>query len=503
MNRTVFSKLLKLHILTPGGIGTLLWSFFKDGISLMALMRFAAKYYPERCALVDEDKRLSYKEIYDLAQRLACLLYRDYDLKTGMCVGVLCHNHIAMALLLPALSRLGVRVKLLNTDIAPVKLKEQVERHKISLLIHDVEQKEKQVYTNQLCQIRESEDLFREIIGNVQVVNVKLPRVRRGGEISVFTGGSSGRSKEAPRKISINQFLPPFYALLEQLRLDEYDSVFLSLPVYHGFGLATLIMSLAMGKKVCLQSHFDADKALKIISKERIEVVPVVPAMLARFWQAEDAPALMKTVKCIISGGDRLDKKWVDLTCKNLGNVLFNLFGTSEAGFFMIASPDDLSRNEEVPIGKPISGVECKIENVDSHGVGSLWVRSGWAMISLKNKWQDTGDLVCRDADGCYFYRGRSDNMVVCGGENISPENVEKIINSHDEVLTSIVYPASDPQFGTILNAKVELSPDSTLTADAMKTWLHSRLTRAEMPHDITISTISTLNSGKIARKWQ
>ncbi|MBO4721670.1 MAG: AMP-binding protein [Muribaculaceae bacterium] len=501
MNRTIFSKLVKLHIITPGGICKLLGSFIHDGISLMALMRFSAKYYPERCALVYKDKRLNFKEIYDLAQRLARLLYRDYNLKVGMCVGVLCHNHLSMALLLPALSRLGVRVKLLNTDITPIKLKEQVERNNINLLIYDAELKEERIPTKLPCEMRESEDLYREISDNSQILDVKLPRIKRGGEISVFTGGSCGRSKEAPRKMSVGQFLPPFYALLEQLRLDEYNSVFLSLPVYHGFGLATLIMSLVMGKKVCLMSHFDADKALKIIAEEKIEVVPVVPAMLARLWQIEDAPTLMKTVKCIISGGDRLDKKWAEITHKHLGNVLYNLFGTSEAGFFMIASPKDLSRNEEVPIGSPIRGVECKVENADSHGVGALWVRSGWAMISLKNKWQDTGDLVFRNDEGCYFYRGRSDNMVVCGGENVYPENVEKIINSHDEVLTSIVFPASDPQFGTILNAKVELTPDSTLTTDSIKTWLRPRLTRAEMPHDITINTISTLDSGKIRRQ--
>ncbi|MBR5118573.1 MAG: AMP-binding protein [Muribaculaceae bacterium] len=500
MNRTVFSKLIKLHIITPGGLCTLFGSFIRDGISLMALMRFSAKYYPDRCALVTDSQRLTYKEIYDHSQRLAKLLYRDYELKTGMCVGLLCRNHIIMALLLPALSRLGVRVKLLNTDIAPIKLREQVERNKINLLIYDSELKEQRVPTDLPCKMRESEDLFRKIIENTQHINVKLPRIRRGGDISVFTGGSCGRSKEAPRRMSVGQFLPPFYALLDQLHLDEFNSVFLSLPVYHGFGLATLIMSFVMGKKVCLMSHFDADKAIKIIANEKIEVVPVVPAMLARFWQNGEAPTLMKTVKCIISGGDRLDKKWANATREHLGNVLYNLFGTSEAGFFMIASPDDLARNEEVPIGKPIRGVKCKVENIDSHGIGSLWVRSGWAMISLKNKWQDTGDLVYRNSEGCYFYRGRSDNMVVCGGENVFPENVEKAINAHDEVVTSIVFPATDLQFGTVLNAKVELTPDSTLTANTLKAWLHTRLTRAEMPHDITINTISTLDSGKIAR---
>ena len=167
----------------------------------------------------------------------------------------------------------------------------------------------------------------------------------------------------------------------------------------------------------------------------------------------------MKTVKCIICGGDRLDKKWVDVTSEHLGDVLFNLFG-----------------------------------------VGSLWVRSGWAMIGLKDKWQNTGDMVYRSPDGCYFYRGRSDNMVVCGGENVYPENVEKVINSHTDVLNSMVYPVTDPHFGTVLNAKVELKPDSTLTSETLKEILRPQLSRAEMPHHITITAISLKNSGKIAR---
>ena len=301
--------------------------------------------------------------------------------------------------------------------------------------------------------------------------------------------------------MSITQFLPPFYALLQQLHIDEYASVFLSLPVYHGFGLATFITSLLMGKKVCQMNHFDADKALKIIADEQIEVLPVVPAMLARLWQASQAPTSMKSVRCIICGGDRLDRKWVEMTSQHLGNVLFNLFGTSEAGFFMIASPEELLRHDEVTIGRPICGVKCKVQDVDSHGVGSLWVRSGWAMIGMKNKWQATGDLVSCNSDGCYFYRGRVDNMVVCGGENVYPENVEKIINGHTEVLASVVFPATDPQFGTVLNANVELKPDSTLNSDEIKAWLRPQLSRAEMPHRISFLSVNTLETGKLSRQ--
>lgn len=501
MNRKLLSKLIKLHIITPGGVFNFLKSISRDGVTILALLRFAASYYPNRCALVSEGKRFSYKEMYDYANNLTKILYTDYAITKGKSVGMLCRNHVMAVLLLSALSRLGARVKLMNTGMAPDKVSDLVEKKKLDMLIYDSELKEKRVPDGLTCEIVETENLYKELFDNERTINVKLPHIKRGGDISVFTGGTSGNHKEASRKMNINQYLPPLFALLEEINIDKYASVFLPLPLFHGFGLATLVISLLMGKKVCMMNRFDAEKALKIISEEEIEVLPVVPAMLARLWQVDDAAASMKTVKCIISGGDRLDRKWIEITNRHLGNVIYNLFGTSEAGFFMIAPPEDLLKDDEVTIGKPIRGVKCKVESINDEGVGSLWVRSGWAMMSMKDKWQNTGDLVCRNPEGLYFYRGRSDNMVVCGGENIFIDNVEKVINGHAEVTNSLVFPAYDPQFGTVLNAKIELKPDSTLTSGEIKEWLRPRLSRPEMPHQITIQAINISETGKMVRK--
>ncbi|MBR5102148.1 MAG: AMP-binding protein [Muribaculaceae bacterium] len=498
MNSTIFSKLLKLHIITPGGIFNIFKNFIGDGISIMALMRFSAKYYPERCALVADGKRFTYKEMYEYAISLAKILFADYDFKAGMSVGLLCRNHIIVALLLPALSRLGVAVKLINTGMAQSKVRELAKS--IEFLILDSELNEARVPGGLSCQMIETEELRDKTFDNERNYNITLPHTKRGGEISVFTGGSSGNHKEASRKMRVNQYLPPLFALLKDLNIDKYDSVFMPLPLYHGFGLATLIISFLMGKKVCLMNHFDTDEALRIIAEEKIEVLPVVPAMLARLWQTDDAASRMKTLKCIISGGDRLDRKWIDITIKHLGNVIYNLYGTSEAGFFMIASPHDLLKNEEVTIGRPIRGVKCKVENIDSNATGELWVRSGWAMIGMKDKWQNTGDLVHCNAAGYYFYRGRTDNMVVCGGENIYPENVEKVINGHPDVTNSMVYPTHDALFGTVINAQVELKSNSTIMPDEIKEWLRPRLSRAEMPHEISITTINLSETGKPLR---
>lgn len=502
MKRSTIAKLIRLHILTPGGLFHLTQSFLADGISLMALIRFSSTYYPDHCALVNDGTRLTYKEAYEQAQCLAQMLYAEEGLRADMYVGILCRNHLLTVLLLPALSRLGVHIKLINTDIAPHQLKDLIGMKQIRLLICDHEMKSTRLTAELPCRTMETEELCQRLTDRGGENGLqRIPSIRRGGDISIYTGGSSGTFKEASRRMNIFQFLPPLFALLNDIHIDTYGSVLLSLPVYHGFGLATLAVSLLMGKKVCLTRHFHADEALHIISNEEVEVLPLVPAMLARLWQTDDASGRLKTVRCIICGGNRLDRKWIDKTRQQLGDILFNLYGTTEAGFFMMATPQDiLAHEEEVTIGRPIRGVKCKVENTNQQGTGSLWVCSSWAMTSMKHKWQNTGDMVWRHPDGCYFYRGRTDNMVVCGGENAFPEHVEEIINSHPDVINSFVHPASDALFGTILDATIELRQGSTVTSSDLKAWLSQRLSRSEMPHHITISPISLSATGKVAR---
>ena len=484
-------------VITPAGLFRLCKSLVSEGITLMALMRFSALHYPDRCALVSEGKRFTYKELYDHANRLARVLHADYHLTAGACVGVLCRNHIVSALLPAALSRLGVRIKLMNTDIALTRVNDLVRQNNIKLLIYDAELKATRIPQHVPCPVRASEDLLRVMMDESRVPSNAFPHPRRGRDISVFTGGSSGHYKETPRRMTVGQYLPPLYALLKNLHIATRDSVFLPLPLYHGFGLATLVVSFLMGKKVCLVRRFEAKDALQMIADEQVDVLTTVPAMLSRMWQTDRAAERMASVKCIISGGDRLDRSLVEVTTRHLGKVLYNLFGTSEAGFLMMASPDDLTRHAEVTIGQHIRGVSCKIAAADSSGTSPLWVRSGWAMTSLKNKWQATGDLVIRNGEGYYFYRGRQDNMVVCGGENVYPEHVEQVINSHPDVVASTAFPITDSRYGTVLHAQIELRPGSTASPDDLQAWLRPRLSRAEMPHQMTIAPLVLLETGK------
>ena len=441
---------------------------------------------------------MNYNELYQYACRLTRLMYAEYNLCQGDTVAMLCRNHTVSLLLLPALSRLGVNVLLLNTDLGTEKIEELLNRNSCKLLVYDKERKDGRSTITSPYPAIDTDILYEKLFAKNEDNVFYLPPIFHGPAITVMTGGTSGHYTEATRHPSVTQFLPPFFALLRDIGIGDYNSVFLALPFYHGFGLATLIVSLLMGKKICLMRHFDASQALKIIRNEEIEVLPLVPVMLARMWQQEGAKEKMKSLRCILCGGDHLDRKLVETTHSQLGDVLYNLYGTSEAGFFLLATPDDLSRHTETTLGKPIRGVKCKVVEKDAEGVGTLWVRSGWAMTGRNDRWQSTGDLVLLDSNGYYFHRGRRDGLVVCGGENAWPDNVIRALSLHPAVVASHVYAVPHPEFGNVLNARIELRKDASLTTAEIIEWLRPRISRAEMPHEIIFGPIRISSTGKV-----
>ena len=498
MHRSLFRALFNLHFITPLGLIRWAYCLVSEGVTLMAALKFSARYFPTKCAVVSERLVMNYSELYQYACRLAYLMYSDYNLRQGDTVAMLCRNHTVSLLLLPALSRLGVNVLLLNTDLGTEKIEELLNRNSCKLLVYDKERKDGRSTITSPYPAIDTDILYEKLFAKNEDNVFYLPPIFHGPAITVMTGGTSGHYTEATRHPSVTQFLPPFFALLRDIGIGDYNSVFLALPFYHGFGLATLIVSLLMGKKICLMRHFDASQALKIIRNEEIEVLPLVPVMLARMWQHEGAKEKMKSLRCILCGGDHLDRKLVETTHSQLGNVLYNLYGTSEAGFFLLATPDDLSRHSETTLGKPIRGVKCKVVEKDAEGVGTLWVRSGWAMTGRNDQWQSTGDLVIQDTEGYYFHRGRRDGLVVCGGENVWPDNVMRTLSLHPAVVASHVYAAPHPEFGNVLNARIELRKDASLTTAEIIEWLRPRISRAEMPHEIIFGPIRISSTGKV-----
>ena len=495
-NASIFSILYRLHIISPKGLFVWAKSLILEGISLMALLRFTAHFYPQRCAITDETQSLSYQDLYIRTRQVAEILHTEYHLQPEMSVALLGRNSLILTLLLHALSRLGIRTTLLSTDLGTEQITADLQKHHYYLIIYDSDLK--QIPTELPCVAVTTERLNDILLHKTSLTKKrKLPKIWRGSEIVIHSGGTSGKFKTIARRPSVTSFLPPLFALLRDIRIYQYERVLISLPFYHGFGLSTLIISLLMGKKVCLQKRFDAIKTLEIIQHEQIEVMPIVPAMLSRFWQIENAKEKMKSLRCLISGGDKLPKSLIDMTHQQIGEVLFNLYGTSEAGFFMLATPKELASFKETTLGKPIQGVDCKIKNLNEEGIGTLWVRSRWAMNGKQNQWQNTGDLVSQNSEGYFFHHGRADRMVVCGGENVQPEHIEQVLLSHPMIVAACAFNVTHPNFGNVIHTEIECTPKATLTESTLLNWLRPQLSRAEMPHSIRFKTIEILSTGK------
>ena len=495
-NEAILSILYRLHIISPKGIFVWAKSLIYEGISLMALLRFAAHFYPQRCAITDEKQSLSYQELYVRTRQLTEILHTEYHLQPKMSVALLGRNSLILSLLLHALSRLGIRTTLLSTDLGTEQITAYLQKHHYHLIIYDSDLK--QIPTELPCVAVTTEKINDILLDkHSQVREIKLPKIWRGREIVIHSGGTSGKFKTIARRPSLTSFLAPLFALLRDIKIYQYERVLISLPFYHGFGLSTLIISLLMGKKICLQKRFDALQTLTIIQREKIEVMPIVPAMLARFWQIEGAKKKMKSLRCLISGGDRLPKSLIDTTHQQIGEVLFNLYGTSEAGFFMLANPKELASFKETTLGKPIRGVDCKVKDCNRQGIGTLWVRSRWAMRGLRNQWQNTGDLVSQNSEGYFFHHGRADRMVVCGGENVQPEHIEQVLLSHPMIIAARAFIVPHPNFGNVIHTEIECTPKATLTEATLLNWLRPQLSRAEMPHSIRFKTIEMLSTGK------
>ena len=495
-NTSIFSILYRLHIISPKGLFVWAKSLISEGISLMALLRFTAHFYPQRCAVIDETQSLSYQDLYIRTRQLAEFLHKEYQLQPKMSVALLGRNSLILTLLLHALSRLGIRTTLLSTDLGTEQIIADLQKYHYDLIIYDSDIK--QIPTELPCIVVTTEKINDILLDkHSQIKKRKLPKIWRGREIIIHSGGTSGNFKSIARRPSVTSFLPPLLALLHNIRIYQYKSVLISLPFYHGFGLSTLIISLLMGKKVCLQKRFDAIKTLEIIQREQIEVMPIVPAMLSRFWQIENAKEKMKSLRCLISGGDKLPKSLIDTTHQQIGEVLFNLYGTSEAGFFMLANPKELASFKETTLGKPIQGVDCKVKDCNHQGIGTLWVRSRWAMRGLRNQWQNTGDLVSQNSEGYFFHHGRADRMVVCGGENVQPEHIEQVLLSHPMIVAACAFNVTHPNFGNVIHTEIECTPKATLTEATLLNWLRPQLSRAEMPHSIRFKTIEMLSTGK------
>ncbi|NOV01494.1 AMP-binding protein [Paenibacillus sp. LMG 31457] len=476
--------LFKIGLLSPLALFRLTSAVYKYGINLMTLLHFSARTYGENIALVDEQETLTYKQLFAQSKELSVVLRGGYQLASGKKVVFLCKNHASLVKAIFAVSLTGADIYLLNTEMSKGQLNNILERHDFDLLVYDEEQSsllEQSAYTK--AKMLSYHDTFPAINNLLSANNYEKYKRHRtsSGKLVLLTGGTTGNNKEAAHKPSLFNYLDPFSGFLTRLKILNYPTVYIATPIHHGYGVAVLLLFCALGKKVVIHRGFDAEKACRLIREHQVNVVTVVPLMLHKMLKtnADD----LKSLSCIASGGAELNPKLVKETLSQLGDVLFNLYGTSEAGLNIIATPQDLTYSAHT-IGKKIKGVRLIIaddhkKEVEIGRVGQFCIRNG------ANSWIETGDLGYLDEKGYYFLCGRTDSMIVSAGENVYPLEVEQVLLTHPQVEDAAVIGIHDEHFGQRLKAFVLLAPHVETTREELFEWLRSRLARFQLPKEI------------------
>jgi fatty-acyl-CoA synthase len=491
----ILRRLSAAGLLTPGAAAAFTVTALGGGVNLASLLRFAARRRGEAIAIVDAGEPISFKALAAQCERMAAALRDAHGVRRGDVIGVLAHNGAGLVRAVFAASRLGARVMLLNAEMSAPQLAALTQRHHPKLVIAEADTLPR--LAGAACPSLTAAELL-------QYAPTTYRRLRpvNGGELVVLTGGTTGPPKTASRKPSPRSFALLFIHLVTALGLDRHPSVYLAVPLFHGYGIAAYLVALALGRTVYLAPRFRAADACALIERERLEVVAVVPSMLQRMLAEPGAD--LTSLRCVISGGAALPAPLAVETRRRLGDVLFNLYGTSEAGVAIFAAPADLAAAPDT-IGRPIWGVHVTIRGdagavLPDGQLGRLCVQSRAAV--REGAWIETGDMALRDADGRLFVRGRIDDMIVSGGENVAPWEVESVLLTHPEVREAAAVGVPDPDFGQRLAAFIVLKPGAALTAEALGAWLAERVARYQRPRSIEIRAELPLTAiGKVDKR--
>ncbi|MGD6830934.1 AMP-binding protein [Sutcliffiella halmapala] len=474
----LFSVLYKMKVLTPKGMFHLTASFLHNGLNVMALLNFAARAYPQHDAMVDDRESLTYQQLFSQSLQLANTLHDTYQLQKGLKVGFLCRNHASFVKAIFAASRLGATLYLMNTGMSRSQIKQALEQHRFDLLIYDAEFEPaiEDAGSRKLLSYHTSQPA----INRLQSVQKRALKKNSSSKIMLLTGGTTGKPKEVEHKQSLSRYLSPFLGLLNRLKLLDYHTAYIATPIYHGYGVAILFSFMALGKKVVLSDNFDAERACTLIRKHKVDIITVVPLMVKRMLKVKGAD--LSSISSIASGGAILHASLAKEVSQKLGNVLYNLYGTTETGLNIIATPQDLKRAPQT-LGRIIDGVQLGIvddykEEVEAGTVGE---------ISLKTKggWVGTGDLAYQDHDGLVFLNGRKDDMIISGGENVYPVVVEQLLITHPQVEEAAVVGIHDEDFGQRLKAFVVPIEGAELTEEKLTQWVRARVSRFQVPREI------------------
>ena len=498
--------------------------------SLLALSRWgptpaaafasSAVQFPDRPALADELGTLTFAQVQRRTNALARALAQS-GIEAGDGVAIMCRDHRGFVEATIALSKLGANVLYLNTAFAGPQLTEVVERENPLTIIHDEE------FTELLTEPSRQRKRFLawhdghegpgptldELIARTDDAELEPPP--EPGRVVILTSGTTGAPKGAQREQP--GILGPAVSILSRIPLRARETTVIAAPLFHSWGFAHFSLGLLLSSTYVLRRKFDPKATLAAIERSRATTLVLVPVMLKRIL---DLPPEVRrrydtsSLRVVAASGSALQGELAERFMDEFGDILYNLYGSTEVAWATIATPDQL-RAAPGTAGSPPRGTTLKI--LDKHGLELPPGRTGRIFVSNEMLFEgytdgagkevvdglmSTGDVGHVDNEGHLFVEGRDDEMIVSGGENVFPREVEDLLAKHPGVSDVAVIGVEDADFGQRLKAFVVKEPDAVLTEDGVKAFVKGNLARFKMPREVEfLEELPRNATGKVLKR--
>jgi len=458
---------------------------------------------PNEPALIDELGTLTFEQVDKRTNALAHGL-SDAGVKEGDSVAIMCRNSRYFVEATVANAKLGVNSLYLNTSFAGPQITEVVKREKPVAIVFDEE------FTDLLEEAATRRKRFVAWTDSDSVEDPTLEELIEAspeeqpvppeeiGKMIILTSGTTGTPKGANR--GSPDSLDPAVSFLSKIPLHYRATSHIACPLFHSWGFAHFSLGLLLGTTMVLTRKFEPEESLRLIERNRAEAFVVVPVMMSRILEL---PAEAKqrydtsSLKVVAASGSALPgdlaTKWMD----EFGDNLFNLYGSTEVAWATIATPADM-RAAPGTAGKPPRGTILKL--FDERGLevatgetGRIFVANsmmfdGYTGGGSKDEidgLMSTGDVGRFDDAGRLFVEGRDDEMIVSGGENLFPKEVEDTLARHASVSEAACIGVDDEKFGQRLRAFVVLEGAKKGSEDTLKKHVKSNLANYKVPREI------------------
>ncbi|WP_161925570.1 acyl-CoA synthetase [Gordonia crocea] len=479
-----------------------------------------ASEYPGQPAVVDEAGTLTYAELDARANAVANQLHAD-GLRQGDVVGVIARDHRGLLTMIAATGRAGIRLAMMNTGFGKPQFNEVAEREGIKAMFYDEEfsdlvadfPADKRTLTWVDTKAPKGIRVLEDIAATGNTAKPPVPSEFAG--FVILTSGTTGLPKGAQRAK-----LSPFASalILDRIPLPQRKAAVIVSPIFHSTGWAMWGVSTALGNTAVLMRRFDPEKTLQAIAEHKAEVLVAVPTMLYRILALGDeviAKYDTSSLKTVVVAGSALPPALCERWQDTFGDTLYNLYGSTEVAVAAVAQPKDL-RLAPGSIGKPPISSYLRLyddndKQVTARNVpGRLFVRNGAPFEGYTDGrskqvidgYMSTGDMALRDEHGLWHIAGRDDDMIVSGGENLYPQEVENLLAAHPDVADVAVIGVDDEEFGKRLRAFIVAAEGKQPTEDEIRAYVKANLARYKVPRDVVIVDDLPRNpTGKLVRR--